>query len=473
MKKPNSTITIMAAFFLSGALFFSCVFPGNAEYGTLVIALPGDNRAARTTVSGTFAATLTYRVDCDGPVGMITRQGQAGSSLSVPLNPGEWTITLTVLNAAGQAIGSGTATAVIENGRTTALEISVGIGTGGNAITRFIVTSPVSAEGSIITNSTTIDVSVPFGTDLTGMNFTVTHTGISISPSPGTPLNFSSPQTFTVTAENGGTKTYTVAVIPAVTPPDDGTTTTPPDDGTTVTPPDDGTTTTPPNDGTTITPPSGSTAVWPSAAVWQSYGLPGITQPGGTTIYTAAVSSGTLIVSLKNADITAFNDMVSQFTAQLGTSGTTSSDYGYSLYEITYPYTGEDYTLSLIHASGILTLTIEPDDPGGFFVWPGNSQWAAFNLSGLTQPAGTTVADVTEVTGPSMLSVTLNNIDNTAYEDLLNRITALLGSPVASSGSAADSAREAGFMTTIDAHTIIVSLTMDTSYDEIVISAIR
>jgi hypothetical protein len=57
-----------------------------------------------------------------------------------------------------------------------------------------------------------IDVSVPFGTNLSGMNFTAIHTGASISPAPGTPLDFSSPRTFTVRAENGEEKNYTATV---------------------------------------------------------------------------------------------------------------------------------------------------------------------------------------------------------------------------------------------------------------------
>jgi hypothetical protein len=497
MKKTNSMITIMAAFLLAGTLFFSCAFPGNADYGTLVIALPGGNtadgtgtaansllrfasessknrrsgdflpcklrsnrrfaepinrgfcdtkwrknlqvqQAPRAAVSGTFTSTLTCRVDCDGTGGRITRQGQAGASFSIPLNSGDWTITLTVLNAAGQTIGSGTATALIESGQTTTLEVSVSIDTGGNDITGFAITSPISAEGSIIPNSTTINVSVPLGTDLVDMNFTVTHTGVSISPSPGTPLDFSFPQTFTVTAENGQPKNYMIAVIPAITPP------------------------------------NGGTAVWPSTATWQSYGFSSeLTQPSGTTVYIAAVSSGTLIMSLRNTSIAAFNNLVSQIEAQLGNTGITSSDSGFSVYEITYPYSGANYFLDLTHTDETLFLSIESDDPGRFTVWPDNSRWAALNLSGLTQPAGTTAADVTEMDSPAMLSVTLNTVDNTAYENLLNQIIALLGSPYYSIGSAADPSREAVFMITMSANTLMVSLEMDASYDEIVVIAVK
>jgi hypothetical protein len=352
---------------------------------------------------------------------------------------GDWTVTVTILNAADQIIGSGTARAVIESGKTTALHIPVAIDTGGNDILRFAITSPVSAEGVIVPNSTMIDVSVPFGTDLGAMNVTATHTGASVSPAPGTLLDFSSPRTFTVTAENGQQKTYTVTVN--LSPP---------------------------------SVPGGGTVVWPPAATWQSYGLSsGLTQPPGTTVNTAFVSSGALLVYLENADTAAFDNLAGQCTV-LGGTPTTSSGSGYSVYELSYTYSGADFTLTLTYGSGTLMVSIEPDDPSSFTVWPDNSQWTVFNLSGLTQPAGTTVDDVTETGSPSaLLSVTLNNINHTAYEDLLNQITARLGSPYTSTGSSTTQTREDVFMTTGGSNTLMVMLEMDASYDEIIISAIK
>jgi hypothetical protein len=418
-------------------LFFSCSLPGNGDYGTLVIALPGP--AARAAVSDAFTAALSYRIDCDGPGGRITRQSGGGASLSIPLNAGDWTVTVTILNAAGQTIGSGTATAVIEGGKTTALHLPVTIDAKGNDIVRFALTSPVSAEGVIVPNAAMIDVSVPSGTDLSALHFTATHTGASISPAPGTPLDFSSPQTFTVRAENGQEKMYTVTVN--LSPP---------------------------------SVPSGGTAVWPPAATWLSYGLfSGLTRPPGTTVNTAFVSSGALLVYLENAGTAAFDNLVNQ-CAVLGGTPTTSSGSGYSVYELAYTYSGADFTLTLTYGSGTLLVSIEPGDPSGFTVWPDNSRWTVFNLSGLTQPAGTTVEDVAETGSPSaLLSVTLNTINHTAYEDLLSQITARLGTPYTSTGSSTTQTREDVFMTAMGASTLIVTLEMDTPYDEIIISAIK
>jgi hypothetical protein len=441
---PGAAVLILS----SGALFgiLSCALSAHGDYGTLVITLPGGAaqagpvartaRTARAAVSDAFSATLTYRIDCDGPGGRITRDGQAGASLSIPLDAGDWAVTVTVFNAASQSIGGATAAARIESGGTTALRLPVVIDTGGRDITGFALTSPVSAGGAIVPNSTAIAVPVPFGTDLTGMGFTLTHTGVSVSPLPGTRLDFSSPRTFTVTAENGQTKTYTVTVTP------------------------------------TVSPPPGGAAVWPLDTTWQSYGLLGITQPGGTTVYAAAVSSGTLIVYLQNADTAAFDDLVNQMVTLAGIAGTASSESGYSMYELGYTLSGTGFTLTLTHTGGILLLSVEPDDPGSFVIWPDNSKWTVFNLAGLTQPAGTVVEDVTEMDSPStMLSVMLKNIDNTAYEDLRNQIIATLGNPYYSDGSDTTQTREDTFILPMDAGSLIVNLMMDTSDDVIEIYA--
>jgi hypothetical protein len=57
-----------------------------------------------------------------------------------------------------------------------------------------------------------ISVHVPQGTPLESLVPEITHTGVSVSPGGGTARNFSGPQTYTVTAEDGTTKTYTVKV---------------------------------------------------------------------------------------------------------------------------------------------------------------------------------------------------------------------------------------------------------------------
>ncbi|MHB9294136.1 hypothetical protein Holit_03262 [Hollandina sp. SP2] len=61
-------------------------------------------------------------------------------------------------------------------------------------------------------DGTNITVTVPFGTDLTSLTPTITIAGVSVSPASGTAQDFSSPVTYTVTAEDNSTAVYTVRV---------------------------------------------------------------------------------------------------------------------------------------------------------------------------------------------------------------------------------------------------------------------
>ncbi|GHV96226.1 hypothetical protein AGMMS50293_25460 [Spirochaetia bacterium] len=78
-------------------------------------------------------------------------------------------------------------------------------------ITGFSFASP-AATGTI--DGTDISVSVPYGTDVTSLTPTVTHTGASYSPTGA--QNFTNPVTYTVTAADGSTKEYTVTVTVAL-----------------------------------------------------------------------------------------------------------------------------------------------------------------------------------------------------------------------------------------------------------------
>jgi hypothetical protein len=59
-----------------------------------------------------------------------------------------------------------------------------------------------------------ISVWVPAGVVLDNRSPDITHTGVSMDPAAGTSLDFNVPQTCTVTAEDGSTKTYRVTVVP-------------------------------------------------------------------------------------------------------------------------------------------------------------------------------------------------------------------------------------------------------------------
>jgi hypothetical protein len=298
MKTMKGTLKNAAAFLVAGLLFFSCAFNGTEDYGTLVVMLPGGGSDARAAVSEGFTATLSYQLECGGPGGDITAYFNSGDRAAVSLIPGNWTVTVSVLNAAGETIGSGSAAAAVTAGETTSIEIPVvisAIGTSRNDITSFAITSPVSAEGVI--GSTTITVYVPDETATTSMNFTLIHTGVSINHSPGIPLNFSSPQTFTVTAEDATTKSYTVTVISLA-----------------------------------------AAETWPSATTWETYGLAGLPQPSGTTVDAVNETNTTFLFLTVNNELsvtlggsindTVYDDLKTHIAAKLGSSVSSQNSGG-------------------------------------------------------------------------------------------------------------------------------------------------
>jgi formylglycine-generating enzyme required for sulfatase activity len=78
------------------------------------------------------------------------------------------------------------------------------------AITAF--TFPTSTGTTITEAAHTIAVTVPFGTVVTALVPSITHTGASISPDTGVANNFTSPATYTVTAADASTQAYLVTV---------------------------------------------------------------------------------------------------------------------------------------------------------------------------------------------------------------------------------------------------------------------
>jgi hypothetical protein len=85
------------------------------------------------------------------------------------------------------------------------------------AITAFTVPGQT---GSTTINETahTIALTMPYGTNVTALVPAITITGVSVSPASGVARNFSTAQTYTVTAENSSTQAYTVTVTVALNP---------------------------------------------------------------------------------------------------------------------------------------------------------------------------------------------------------------------------------------------------------------
>ena len=69
-----------------------------------------------------------------------------------------------------------------------------------------------NVTGTVNEGAKTIALTVPYGTDVTTLVPTITHTGASVSPGNNVAQNFTSPVTYTVTAADATITTYTVTV---------------------------------------------------------------------------------------------------------------------------------------------------------------------------------------------------------------------------------------------------------------------
>jgi hypothetical protein len=458
---------------LMAGLLFSCTPFTNNDYGTLVIALPGGGgpaRAAGDPVSSGFTAALKYRIECTGAGNKVTREVSSGASVAIPLDVGDWSVTLSVFNAAGQTIGSGTAQAKISGGNTTTVQIPVAIDTSGNDIASFSITSPVSAEGVITQNDKAVTVHVPAGTARNAMQYFLVHTGASVTPAASGTLDFSSPKTFTVTAENGTTVEWSVEVIV--------------DSGT-------------PSGSNNITSFSITSPVSAAGEINQSDKTVTVHVPTGTArnamqyflVHTGAsvepAASGTLdFSSPKTFTVTAENGTTVEWSVEvIVDSGTPSGSNNITSFSITSPVSAagvinqSDKTVTvhvpagtarnamqyfLVHtgasvepaASGTLdfsspktfTVTAENGTPkiwsvevladstyGGTETWPSVSRLTPWGLADLTQPpgselsitAGTTISDSSERT----LYIICTGASMADYEHLVSRLTTICGGP--------------------------------------------
>jgi len=145
MKTVIRTVKIIAALFLVGTLFFSCnvklVGPEDqGEYGTLTINLPGSEDAARSVgfksdsdkaLFNEFLRNVKYQIDFAGPSAQSIVVTYEDQRTEILLRTGDYTVSVTVLNAADKIISDKTSnTITIESGRNT-LEVKVTLDAGG------------------------------------------------------------------------------------------------------------------------------------------------------------------------------------------------------------------------------------------------------------------------------------------------------------------------------------------------------
>ena len=192
---------------------------------------------------------------------------------------------------------------------TKAYTVKVAVATeSSKAITSFTIPSQV---GSTTINETahTIALTMPFGTNVTALVPTITITGASISPLSGAANNFTTPQTYTVTAADASTQHYVVTVSIAAAP----TTTTTTDGGGGGGGGGGGTTST-----TTSAPVTTTTTSVPVTTTTTSVKP----VPGCVSVTPAAADAGDTVdvtIALENIDLTGVSDV----TVTFGCTGVT------------------------------------------------------------------------------------------------------------------------------------------------------
>ncbi|SHF11487.1 S-layer homology domain-containing protein, partial [Anaerotignum propionicum] len=147
----------------------------------------------------TIALTVPYGTDVTALVPSITHTGA-----SVSPNTGEaqnFTSPVTY-----------TVTAADSSTQQYSVTVTVALSTA-KAITSFTFNGLTPAvTGTVNEGAKTIALTVPYGTDVTALVSSITHTGASVSPNTGVAQNFTSPVTYTVTAADSSIQQYSVTV---------------------------------------------------------------------------------------------------------------------------------------------------------------------------------------------------------------------------------------------------------------------
>jgi hypothetical protein len=102
-----------------------------------------------------------------------------------------------------------------ENGSATTYKVTVTAAPVGT--TKEITTFAIGNIAGTVADGT-VAIEVPYGTDVKALAPTIAHNGASISPASGVAQDFSSPVTYTVTAQDNSTKAYVVTVTVAKQP---------------------------------------------------------------------------------------------------------------------------------------------------------------------------------------------------------------------------------------------------------------
>ena len=451
MKKLNTIFGIAAVLLLAGALFLSCTLD-SGDYGILVVRLPGSGSARAMDIPDAYKSKLYYRVTCEGP-GTVTKDFSAGQKAAISLAAGDWTVSVSVYitGSPKTSIGWSEMTPVtIEAGKTTPLEMAIGIETNHRDIISFTISnSDFHITGQPDSNFF-ITFTVPFNSisidsgEPTLVAYSAVHEGFELRCQGDTafsgfvPIYVDCSFSVTVEAVDGSSSTYIVIIeeeelqLP-------------------------------------------SYADWPGSAVWESYGLPSISQPSGTSVLSFADTPGfALGAALYGKGLTQdyFDDLVNSIDEKFGFAGELTGTAGDQEYNLSYFYEEVYHTLTIVFSlRNSLTIAV--------YSWSVEDDWpidrlSYYGLEGLTQPSGTTLTHSSEtmIGMSNSITVELEDADEDAFIALKTQIISRLDEPVVSQDEYKLTFQKSFIFDSVFT-TITLSLSLDKSSGTIVIKALR
>jgi hypothetical protein len=215
-----STITVTAdATSIAGTYYFKAVSNGTASgVVTVVINAAGDTRSSAKAITA---------FSIGGVAGTISETNHTiAVTLPYGTNITNLTPSVTVSDKAGVSPASGTAqnftspvtyTVTAENDTSQSYIVTVTVAADTRSSAKAITAFSIGGIAGIINETNhSIAVTLPYGTNITNLTPSVTVSDkAGVSPASGTAQNFTSPVTYTVTAENGTSQSYTVTVTVA------------------------------------------------------------------------------------------------------------------------------------------------------------------------------------------------------------------------------------------------------------------
>ncbi|MDO8490131.1 MAG: hypothetical protein Q7S47_01810 [bacterium] len=172
-------------------------------------------KIAPSTIS--TLSSSSYTVSAGGSSGTIVGVpfGTPKTTFLAALTVNESHATLNASSVSDPVVSGNTVVVTAQDGTTATTYTVTVAANSAKAITAFTFSAPASS-GSIDQDKHTVSITVPFGTNVTALSPSITvSAGASVSPASDIVQDFTTPQTYIVTAANGSTQSYGVTVTVA------------------------------------------------------------------------------------------------------------------------------------------------------------------------------------------------------------------------------------------------------------------